>query len=691
MANTDSNDNFKSSEYMKFDDNIKHDEYSDRIENIHSLFVSLGLDPSLDSLNFSILNKAWRAYRDKLIEETGGDNSPLVTWQPPSAESIVDHYLYGEDTPHPIDKSLDDDHVKSYHDGTKMLGFVPGIAPARPRIPGVPLTPRINPLNPDIFTEGVKTAGDYLKGINEFAAAAREGMDALKTTSEEAQKLAEGVGIRIKKDSDVRYPDFGGSGSDIYTDNYASGSLINPRGLSLSTQPIESRLETDIGVTNFPYYYKDGKYNTSPLIFKAFNLFLSLEGSNTDPTLADFLKGSVMTDIRTQVLKGTVYNREALDLLNYSDFSQWWNTLAETLLIYFWFNSILAYQAIPMNRNKGFETIYNAIDPKDLLNLQNLGFELSKQSIPPTLVETCHYLMNNFVQSEMPGSPIIKLMPMAFAKPDQAGQPFTKIKDYGTSDGPVSFALKLLKEDKFIRFNALIGRTFSTWTEPTLGGYTGVPRHDPNFTTMWVNYGYWHAGKNSSGAATALYSPTISDLNSRIQYNYHTDSPDGWTQALFPVQVGSSIMNDISFTYLIDYTIPTNRRKYITSEYDIDTTTTGCKTSCVIFAEFHSVTGFYPIENLSRYQALAGNTYVGVNTNNFVNAYQKFGATAADNTSIIGLNYTTEQFISWLVLNDFNKDSGQRPSSKSSRSMKGSGSKRRRGRGRGKMGDKIEE
>ena len=558
------------------------------------------------------------------------------------------------------------------------------------------------------------TPGQIIGGLGglafDFATRSETGQAVVKDVGDRAKRAAQGLVDRIsgrsgRGNDGITYEN-DDTNNPIYEPGYTGGSLINPRGLSLNTDPITSDCRTPVKVTNYPKFYEDGRDNNGPVILKTGLVQLTPQDFNTsasatgtlykDATIMDFVTSAMMKDILVNIQMKNVYNNKTEETVTYQKYVEWFNSRMLALSVYFWLQSTLAFQALPTNRNKGMEEIYNQLDPQDMLNLQNLGFELTKSVIPPRMVTFCHYIYDTYLQSDMPGAPVIKLIPWPFASTTTANTSFKTFAKFHNM-GPVQYSREMLRHQNIARWNGLLAKSYPTWTTPTIGGYTGVPKVDPNYTTFWINTPYY---LTSAGTTAGTYHVDLSTLvgtdNEEIQYNCHTDSPDGWTQGLICYKtnggtIGPGLLKPVFFQTDSTVTAPTcNEVISLVSSYTISAGVNG-QTSCYMFSENGNTgtvaPGYWPIESNTRFQTLSGNTYTGLLTEDGFTKFQRFGTTPMENTSKTGLRYTCEQLISWLILDDFNSATPRKFDSSAPPSGNQSRRGRRRSRGKATMSE----
>lgn len=539
-----------------------------------------------------------------------------------------------------------------------LVGYTPGV--------NFPLkrNPSTGPLSKPDFT-GPGGVSISFEDMSQAFRQAQEAWQAAKPSVDAARDLINKV---INRDArgGTRGVDDGDGG--VTTQNYVGGSRFNPSGLSLAARPVDVKLDTGIGVTNFPRFYKDGKDETAPLVIKSVNMYLPDDQRQVDcdPYVVDFVKGPVTKDLLANIVSRARYNNAINTTVTYKKIVALYNTLSFALAAQCFLDNVIAYQNNTDNRNKGMQLLYNAITPTDFLELDTLRQELERICIPPTLYEIIHGLFAPYKQSHLPGSPLMMLCPWRFKAVDNL--PFTELDD--TNASIIQRAREGLNKTFMNDWNGLLAQTNQTWTKPNIRGYTGVPYVDPNYTTMFTNLQYWATKESTTtpGSHDTVYVPNIASDTSPWKFNFHTDAPDGGLLALLSVR-DTSVTSGYGeyapglgaiqhYRYGDDATL--NLVETIGSGYSHLSGTAGARkrSSCLVYlgdgsAGVTTSPGFYPAEFATRVMALTGNTYAVNSGTASPHAFQKFGTTPAENTYKEGFRYTVKQFIEWLCYKDF--------------------------------------
>lgn len=588
------------------------------LENIDEMLKDMGLsvdDPDAEICFDGWVNQHW-------------EEDPLIGDLPkPTFRDFIAYASGLEDRPHPT------------------LGLLPGIRiPNQSRNPAyfgpIPKVATGMRINLDTLQEGLT------KGATFVATAGR--------TAQTAKNLLNSLRSPLARGS-VTGVDDGDGG--VSTFNYSGGSNYNPSGLSLASKPVDVKLNTDIGVTNFPRFYKDGGDETSPLILKS--LVMAVPDMNdigrVDFAVEDFFNGPITKDLISNISKRARYNSHIKSLVVPTKIKALINTMCFVLACQCCLDNIIAYQDNSNNRNKGMEVLYGGISPNDLLQLNTLRQELTKCLIPPTLYEFIHGLYAPYKQSHMPGSALMMLIPWSFQAVTTL--PFTKL-----NDGMITAARNALNKDFILDWNALLSQTNDSWMNPMIRGYTGMPYIDPNYTTMFTNLQYRGWAQTASGNPTQVTLPQMVGQNSIWNFNFHTDAPDGGLLSLLTVYdtsnsgintIGPGLGNTSYYTYTDDGAW--EKTNDIASSHGPNKDR---ESTCLVYLGVGSggvpgtQIGFYPCEYSNRTQALTANTY-SLSSTGQVHAFQRFGATPADNTTKEGFRYTVTQFLEWLLYKDF--------------------------------------
>lgn len=451
----------------------------------------------------------------------------------------------------------------------------------------------------------------------------------------------------------------------ITSDNYFGGSGFNPYGLSLATPPVDVKFETGIGVTNFPRFYKDGRDETGPLIIKSsvFNLWHSNSTDYADPYIQDYIAGPIIKDLLINVQSRERFNVNIQNLVQTEKFKEWCNRLSWSLSVYYFWQNVISYKNVSTNRNKGMDALYSSLDPSDFIKINTLGKNLEKVMIPPTLNEFIHAIYAPYKQSHMPGSPLIMYMPWFFDRAPTL--PFTQLEGNGEVNTMVNLAINRIDNTFIEEWNGLFSRTNDTWSSPLIRGYEGAPLVDPGRSTLFANSAYTGCTV-VNGAGTRHFVPYATSDTASISYNFHTDAPDGYLEALQMVddisnpaagKYGPGLFGPAWYAY--DSSDPPGQPQLsdLQSTYGFNGVN-GLSTSCYVYLDNNSSgatsPGFYPIEWSNRVQTLSGNTFRFILAGNAIPRYfQTYGATPAVNTVKMGMRYSTQQFLEWLFFKDF--------------------------------------
>ena len=335
------------------------------------------------------------------------------------------------------------------------------------------------------------------------------------------------------------------------------------------------------------------------------------------------------------------------------------------------------------------EALYNSLNPSDFLKLGILGKNLERMMIPPTLNEFIHAMYAPYKQSHLPGSPLMVYIPWFFKT--VTNLPFTELAGHDNETSTVvDLAIKMIDTDKMNEWNALFSRTNDTWVKPKLRGYTGAPLVDPGRTTLFTNSAYVGSTVADGQSVQHWFPYTQTDADP-FAFNYHTDAPDGYLEALSMIDTttktgankyGPGLWGPVAYVYTGSATSTTTELLRTWSQYSYNGA--ACRSSCFIYLGDGSSgvrdAGFYPIEWSNRTQALSGNTFGCILNGTATRFAQKFGSTPSVNATKTGFRYSTQQFLEWLFFKDFTNSGASKTSGKSSggmnrgkRSYKGSG------------------
>jgi len=440
--------------------------------------------------------------------------------------------------------------------------------------------------------------------------------------------------------------------------NYSGGSKWNPTGLSTNLKPMDTSFDTDIAFTGISKYQLDGRDENAPLIIKygCPGLMDPKSGDNQDERLYELFKEAICAEWRREISKRVVVNSKVEEAFTEEQINNMFNSYLQALAIYYFWQSVIAYTDETRNRNGGMLYLRGTLTAEEYNDLYTLRRLIDSSVIPPFAHKFMHYMMGNYKQSHVPGSPLIKIMPFVFKDATQA---FTEVGLITLPDGttvrPVRFAINLLSDDSMRRMQDIMARAFSDWCYGDVMDYTSEPRVDPDYNTFWVN-GQYTATHEVGGAPVVTTVPQTSDFGDVFTYNLHTDAPDGWVQAMQAVFDVGSGANGIGFFKnqgWFNTGVPASPGIMGRSTTKYSTMIGSAQTSCVIYCRTGAILeGFHPIEVAQYYQHLSGNTFNVFSSSSAVKSFQRYGTERIINMDVLNIRQSCYEFANLLYTSD---------------------------------------
>lgn len=445
--------------------------------------------------------------------------------------------------------------------------------------------------------------------------------------------------------------------------NYSGGSAWNPTGISTNLKPMDTQFNTEVAFTGIPKYYLDGQDQNGPLIMK-FGTPGLLDSTNAygDSQIWDFFRSAISTEWRREISKRVVVNDRVETNFTDEAIINLFNTYLQALSIYYFWQSVIAYTNESRNRNEGMHILRKALTPDEYNALYTLRRAIDNAVIPPFLHKFVHYMMGNYKQSHLPGSPLLKIMPFSFRNTGGGVDPiFDQIAEIAYEGGnyrPIQYGIILLETPSIKGAQDIMARAFPDWCNAEVMDYTPTPRFDPDYLTFWVN-AYYVGTHDVGGNNTIAALPYVNDVKDEFCYNLHTDAPDGWIQAMQTVNVATqSIGVPGLFRNWGWFTngqplpnVPGGLGTVVTTYYKNSQVAT---TSCVIYDRSNpsALRGFHPIELAQYWQSLAANTFNVFYSSSALHSFQKFGTERIINMDILNIRQANYEFVNLMYTND---------------------------------------
>jgi hypothetical protein len=132
-----------------------------------------------------------------------------------------------------------------------------------------------------------------------------------------------------------------------------------------------------------------------------------LKKDSIPTSFSDYIKNVIFPEVATRIQFNLNYSYQ----LTINDFENWFYSLTLALEIYYTLDSVIAFNDNRENTNSGCRTMRGRISSQTRLRLNLLRDVLGKQPIPPKVLHLVRYMYQHFKFSELPGSPIYRLVP----------------------------------------------------------------------------------------------------------------------------------------------------------------------------------------------------------------------------------------------------------------------------------------
>lgn len=288
--------------------------------------------------------------------------------------------------------------------------------------------------------------------------------------------------------------------------------------IDYNPNPVEIELNTGIPVNSYTSIYQDSVPGAfTPLGINIGRLsFLNNTADYVSSFFNNVAGGQFITVVQRNISYQLPSGFTVSNLINYFD------SLANALQIFYFWDSILTYTNSSANRNPGLQYIRQySISATTIANLNNLKWILSGTPIPPNLRLFCSWLMQNFTNGELPNSPIIRFCPVAM-KTSPIGSGF-----YVPDDSSIATIIATLQSYNYI--TNVLASAFPAWINNEMPGSLSSTVHDSNFSNIWSNSPYLY---RTNSAAAYVITPTVVNASIPVTYSCFTSNPDGAALAL---------------------------------------------------------------------------------------------------------------------------------------------------------------
>jgi len=425
--------------------------------------------------------------------------------------------------------------------------------------------------------------------------------------------------------------DEGGGDGGTSQANYMGGSNWNPTGLSLKNKPINVSFDADIRFIGADKYYLDGADKNTPLLLKCGvpGLILHNDADHSDIALENYFVGPIVQEFQRAIAARVTYSNTVTGQFSSTRIREYINNILQAVCTYYFWTSILAYTADTRNKNGAMEVLSNSLSPTEKDNLVILKKAIEQAVIPPFIHKWAFYIMGNFKQSHVPGSPMMKFMPWTFK--DATGHVFTQMKTItveGQEYGSITSATQNLNEIRDLM--DVLGAAFPDWTNMELFEYTSTPEIDMDYSNVWCNGYYDTTSKHSTSGYQWVKLPNLeTNPENAITWNSQTDAPKGWSQAMQAIcfTENSALKFGPGF-FSAKFITPNSQHTSAVNKFYLNHSgqSVPCFTSCLIYdGGSAGAEGFVDVSTLARYQALAKNTYSTTHSSTTYHSHQKNG------------------------------------------------------------------
>lgn len=462
---------------------------------------------------------------------------------------------------------------------------------------------------------------------------------------DELTKFAKGTGSRVYQSYGNNTPTGGGDGGTSES-NYMGGSVWNPTGMSDKNPVVSANFDTDIPFIGADKYFLDGKEGNTPLLLKcgipgAFDhgdLTSTDVTKTSDAQLHDYFVSAIFNEFRSEISKRVIVNTQVNAEFTADNIQLYYNANIQALCTYYFWMSVLAYTNDPRNKNEAMNQLIDSLSVTERQNLAILQRTIEQSVIPPFLHKWCFYIMGNYKQSYMPGSPMMKVFPWVFkdvgsTTPTNVNKhTFTEMYVTSAGFGSITNSIFLLRNHR--ELSDILARAYPDWCSPQLLMYDSTPKYDANFSQFWKNAFYLCGGEVSTTSGTGYVTkklPEVTTLNDEFIYCADTDAPDGWVQAMQAVHAATENKTVPGFFTGTFYTVEQDAttgdleiehkfatQSYVANAYQISS-------SCIVYDANTSPTGYKDVGYSGYAQKLAQNTYSSTISATAIKKHQQYG------------------------------------------------------------------
>lgn len=299
------------------------------------------------------------------------------------------------------------------------------------------------------------------------------------------------------------------SNENVMNSSYGLSKAPNPKRISLN-----SNIQPNTSANDFMQAQFD---LCAPMHVTGASLQIPTSGE-----LFTYFTQTIAFDIQTRAQSNVSYSLDIATRISSAQLLTAFNATIQALNVYFYYTSILSYEADTRNKNQGMINLRQQITPQIISDLSRLGRRLEDTPVPPRMVEWVRYMNGNFLSGDSQGASLIKLC----FNPDALTNP---------NLNAVQDALTNLTSDANNSLFSLLRSAVPQWRIKTLFDVPTIPQFDKNFLTIFANMPSWGVT-----GGTNQFSPLLANANTAMSYNCYNNKLDGVAFAMSGILVSGS-------------------------------------------------------------------------------------------------------------------------------------------------------
>lgn len=423
--------------------------------------------------------------------------------------------------------------------------------------------------------------------------------------------------------------------------NSSNMKFVSHHQLNLEPRPVEVSFNSGIETNVYAPYNLDTIAGFSPMHISHAKLKFSklLAGSK----MSNYFQYVITFWFQIAAQRNVSFNVNAASTFNTANLLLYLDAITDAIQIYYFYTSIITYCSNINNGNEAMRTLRSYLLADDMDYLLMIRDRLARMPIPPNLKTLLFWMNQTYQESSMPGSPIIKIMPVPFGTSLDANYLFNAL-----NSNYIIGVFTALNSDPVNNIANLLAKIVPEWTKQPLDAPSGVSLHDPQFNTLFANL----PNPGSSITGTYTRTPAVSGSDNNANYCTFTNSLDGAMLGLFTAY-DATITNWTPG--LLDITLLSG---YATTR------------ACTRISYLNGVSGkgFYPANSDGSCPMYRGETYY---TTTAANTFIPYGSEQVYGVNINSVSETGYQLLKWLMSLDTLESATGGRSSSGSKSSKG--------------------